>query len=265
MKAHKKYYAADGTQLAVYFMEVMNITQDVNNSFSHAGTLNMDDGGKDLGEDKAYAPYDGNYGWVQTTGDDPTGVVFDSAKKVQTARLGKKYVIAFFWHDDEIPSEKGGFVPQGEHFYDEGTAGHATGNHIHFGVAVSDTPYNGAYPLVKNSKGNWEIRNEVNPWDVFFVNDTIIKNGRGKSWLVYKEVTPEPTPEPTPKPLPIVPTVKVGDRVKVIGDNYANGLIIPVFVKKGIYTVTQISRDGKKVLLDPIRSWVFIKDVRKVG
>jgi hypothetical protein len=261
MKAHKKYYAADGTQLAVYFMEVMNITQDVNNSFSHAGTLNMDDGGKDLGEDKAYAPYDGNYGWVQTTGDDPTGVVFDSAKKVQTARLGKKYVIAFFWHDDEIPSEKGGFVPQGEHFYDEGTAGHATGNHIHFVVAVSDTPYNGAYPLVKNSKGNWEIRNEVNPWDVFFVNDTIIKNGKGKPWLIYKE--PEKPIEPIP---PVNEPLKKGDKVKITGNRYANGVLVPPSVKLRVHTVDGFNTivNPTKVRLKEIFSWMYIKDVEKI-
>lgn len=181
----KKYYDENGVQLAVYFGEVMKITQDVNGGYSHKGTKNMDDGGKDSGIDPFFAPYDGNYGWKQS-GTAPTGIAFDSSKKVRTARLGVKYVIMFAWHDNNISDIwKDKFVAQGDHFYDEGTAGRATGNHIHFGVTVSDTPYDGSYPLVQNEFGNWEIKNEVNPWDVFFVNDTRILNGMGHSWQTY--------------------------------------------------------------------------------
>lgn len=181
----KKYYDENGVQLAVYFGEVMKITQDVNGGYSHKGTKNMDDGGKDSGIDPFFAPYDGNYGWKQS-GTAPTGIAFDSSKKVRTANLGIKYVIMFAWHDNNISDIwKDKFVAQGDHFYDEGTAGRATGNHIHFGVTVSDTPYDGSYPLIQNEFGNWEIKNEVNPWDVFFVNDTRILNGMGHKWLTY--------------------------------------------------------------------------------
>ena len=269
MLRNKQYYDVEGTQLAEYFMEIMNITQTVNGSFSHKGTKNMDEAGKDTGIDPAFAGYDGVISWKQTTGD-MTGILFSSNKPIKTSKLGKQFVNILYWHDNDTSDlYKGKKFTQGQKIYDEGAAGRATGNHIHFGVSIGE--YKGGYPLVKNEFGNWELPNEVNPWDVFFVDDTIIKNGGGAPWIKYEpSVKPKEEVESVTAPVaaPEVPkteVINVGDRVKVLATNYTNGLVVPKFVHKNTYTIKEKSRDGKKVLISGINSWVFVKDVRKAG
>jgi len=58
------------------------------------------------------------------------------------------------------------------------------------------------------------------------------------------------------------PTLKVGSKVKVIGNTYATGQSIPSWVKNNTYTVQQI--DGDKVLLKEIVSWMFKKDIQVI-
>lgn len=66
---------------------------------------------------------------------------------------------------------------------------------------------------------------------------------------------------PVEPPKPQVPSpskFKVGDRVRVTGSTYATGQTIPDYVKKEVYTVSQV-KDGK-ILLKEILSWVWEKD-----
>lgn len=56
--------------------------------------------------------------------------------------------------------------------------------------------------------------------------------------------------------------IVIGSKVKVIGNNYATGQVVPDWVKKEIYTVAKI--DGSKVLLKEITSWIYIKDLKIV-
>lgn len=56
--------------------------------------------------------------------------------------------------------------------------------------------------------------------------------------------------------------INVGDKVQAFGKTYATGQVIPDWVKKNIYTVTNIS--GNKVLLSDINSWVYSGEVRKI-
>ena len=58
------------------------------------------------------------------------------------------------------------------------------------------------------------------------------------------------------------PSLKVGSKVKVIGDRYATGQAVPSWVKNNTYTVQQITSD--RVLLKEIVSWVYKKDVKLV-
>ncbi len=59
------------------------------------------------------------------------------------------------------------------------------------------------------------------------------------------------------------PSLKVGSKVKVIGDRYATGQAVPSWVKNNTYTVQQITSD--RVLLKEIVSWVYKKDLKLVG
>ena len=55
----------------------------------------------------------------------------------------------------------------------------------------------------------------------------------------------------------------VGNKVKVIGTNYATGEVIPGWVKENTYEVIQVS--NSKVLLGGIMSWVYTKDIKKIN
>ena len=61
-------------------------------------------------------------------------------------------------------------------------------------------------------------------------------------------------------------TFQKGDNVKIVGDDaiYSNNVKIPNWVKQKTLTVSSISGDSTKVLLQPICSWVYTKFVQKV-
>lgn len=95
---------------------------------------------------------------------------------------------------------------------------------------------------------------------------SLLKNGFGnsiKSGAKSEEVARKP--EVTPKSTEI----KVGDSVKIVGDNavYSNahdGVKVPKWVKKKTHTIRQVSKDGTRVLLREINSWTYIKFIQKV-
>lgn len=81
--------------------------------------------------------------------------------------------------------------------------------------------------------------------------------------LVKEEVTTPPVEAPEEKP---TTNIAIGDKVRVNDDAYKYATVdklIPSYVKGNVYTVSKV--DSEKVLLQEITSWVFIKDVTKVG
>ena len=58
-------------------------------------------------------------------------------------------------------------------------------------------------------------------------------------------------------------SVKVGDKVKITGTNYATGQTVPGWVKQNTYTVTKVS--GDRALLSDIISWVYMSDLAIQG
>lgn len=94
---------------------------------------------------------------------------------------------------------------------------------------------------------------------------TVIKNGFGDSLKKAKtdsEVDREDTVSKT------APEIKVNDKVQIVGDavytNAHNGVPVPAWVKEKILTVSQVSDDGSRVLLMPIKSWTYTRFVQKV-
>lgn len=77
-----------------------------------------------------------------------------------------------------------------------------------------------------------------------------LKSGMGWIHLGYTERVSKPQE-----------TIKVGSKVKIIGNNYATGQSIPNWVKQSTYIVDEINKD--KALLDKygICSWVCLKDL----
>lgn len=58
-------------------------------------------------------------------------------------------------------------------------------------------------------------------------------------------------------------SIKVGSKVKVIGNYYSTGELIPNWVKQNTYTIQQVN--STKALLKEIVSWVNLKDLMIVG
>ena len=80
-------------------------------------------------------------------------------------------------------------------------------------------------------------------------------------WISYNSTTAAQKPsESTSKP---TSGVKVGDKVRITGTNYATGQHIPAWVKLRKYTVSKV-QDGK-ALLKEISSWVHTKDITVVS
>lgn len=80
-------------------------------------------------------------------------------------------------------------------------------------------------------------------------------------WISYNSTTAAQKPsESTSKP---GGGIKVGDKVKITGTNYATGQRVPTWVKLRKYTVSKV-QDGK-ALLKEISSWVHTKDITVVS
>ena len=176
-------------QYSKFPMKYVNVTQVPDNSFSHKGSVSAwDNAGKDTGIDDAFAPFDAEIVW-KDSGSAKTGVLIVNLNKVSTPKgiIEPRMIKLLLWHDNDISDLKvGQKLKQGEVFYQEGTAGHATGNHIHFNVGLGK--YDGKYPLRKNEFGVWEIKDEIDPTKIFFLDDEhkIIKKN-GMKWVTYVE------------------------------------------------------------------------------
>lgn len=160
--------------------EIMRITQEMNGQYSHRGTMNIDLGGKAGIVDPVFAPSEIKVAAI------PTGqyheVVYESTKPVLWADGSYDFYTMYLLHDNDITDLKVGKVfAQGEKIYDEGGFGpkgpRTYAAHIHIGVA------RGKYAgKVKNVFGVWELKNEVEPYKLFWVNGTQIINGAGYPW-----------------------------------------------------------------------------------
>lgn len=159
-------------------MRVINITQGVNGQYSHQGTYAIDNAGKDTGIDDVYAPCTMiiKYKDSSTNGN---AVFAESTDKVQFADGSIDYATFMFIHDNDISDLRvGQTIKQSEVFYQEGTAGKATGNHCHIEVAKGKC----TKPYVLNAHKVYMLPNSVHPASAFYVDGCIIKEGAGYAW-----------------------------------------------------------------------------------
>lgn len=176
MKPNTKYVASDGVQYAMYPNPVMNITQSINGSYSHMGTNAIDDAQADTGISNGYAPAD--MICVATDYVNGNAMFWQSQRKVRTRKYGDCIISMMVIHDNTANAYVGMKIPQGSQLFSEGTKGMATGNHNH--IEVAPCAFTRMYVL--NSSGVYMMPNNVNPADIFFVDDTRIINGGGLNW-----------------------------------------------------------------------------------
>lgn len=178
----------NGYQLIGFPMEIMNITQG-NNVGTHLGTNALDNAGKDTGIEETIVPFDMIYK-AHDTAANGNAVWFESAKKVLFADGDIDYATIMALHDNYIQdilnlAAKGYVFKQGETFGDEGTAGKAFGNHLHFEIAKGKFTH--CYD--QNAQGVWHLPNNVSA-DLACVTDgtTIINKGNLKNWVDSSKV-----------------------------------------------------------------------------
>lgn len=205
MKAGQQL-SENGVEVALFPFPNLRVTQGVNDPYSHNGTLAIDVNIRNF-FDIAYAPFSCRVAFIWKAFH---AVVFESLSPVLCADGTVSTVVLGMLHDDDISDIKLGQVfKQGEKIYDEGRAG-SDGNpkypvHVHMTVSKRPTTP-GKHPFFWNDNGDLELRGEVHPADVLFVNDTNIVNGLGYAWKVFEpkpisEPQPEPIPEPQPEPI----------------------------------------------------------------
>lgn len=153
----------DGLEYAICPMDYFSITQ-TSGEGTHANNFAIDFAGEDGGIEPFYAPFtlriyriqEGyNIVWAQST------------EKVHLASGELDYVSLLLEHCDNIDRlYEGMIVPQGEVFYAEGTAGNATGNHVHAEFAVGPYVDQGSFHA---ADGRVSINNGVPANEIFFL------------------------------------------------------------------------------------------------
>lgn len=187
MKAGKKYVRSDGVQYAMYPNEIMNITQSINGSYSHKGTNAIDDAQANTGISNGYAPCD--MVCVATDYVNGNAMFWQSVNPVKTRNYGVTHIYMMVIHDNTANAYKGMTIRQGQQLFSEGTAGNATGNHNHIEVGIGQ--FHGMYVL--NTYGIYMMPGNVNPADVFYINDTQILNNGGLNWATIPLEAANPT------------------------------------------------------------------------
>ena len=166
-------------QKAVLMMDYLNVTQKGNGDYSHKGDFAIDIAGKDSGIESLKAPFTGV---IKKIYEPDSAVWLESVDKVLYADGTIDYMTVLTLHDNNITNLKvGDKINQGEIYYDEGTMGNATGNHIHLAVGKGKFTGSGWY---KNSYGYWCINNQYEVSKALFIlNSTKVINGGGYNWI----------------------------------------------------------------------------------
>lgn len=157
---------ASAPQLAIFPMKYVNITQKWG-SGTHRYGYPIDLAGKDFRIDSFYAPFDGKVKKIWPAGNT---VWLESLGPVMWANGKLDYATVNMTHDNSVSDLKvGQIIKQGQVFYQEGTAGRTTGNHVHFECAKGRFTGSGWYAA---ATGQWVINNPVKPTDLL----TLTKN-----------------------------------------------------------------------------------------
>ncbi len=172
----------------LYPSKYIRITQGFKEG-THISSYAIDDAGKDTGIDTFIAPFTGTIKKIYTS--DANEVWLESNEKVLFADGTIDYATIMLAHDNDVSDlYVGKVIKQGEKFYQEGTKGNATGNHVHIEIGKGKFTGTG---WAKDDRGYWVINNSKNPLESFFVDDTYtIIDNNGYTLKNIKEVEEVP-------------------------------------------------------------------------
>lgn len=158
-------------------MTYLNVSQIPYNVIggSHYKLPAIDLAGEDAGKD-CWRAMDGPYKVVALFNSSNNGCTYftpcDRSGEPEIVRMAdgtEGLVTIKMVHDIAIKQVIGHVYQQGEYIYQEGTAGNATGNHIH--VEVAKGLQTTRYAEAVSGNQNWVMPSEINPVDAFYVLD----------------------------------------------------------------------------------------------
>lgn len=175
-----------------YPVEVMNITQNYSDGYSHAphssGTpaeYPIDDACADSGRDWFYCPCDEMVvAHIYGVGGSGTNTIWIQSTEPVVMPCGEDYVTILVMHpnDDTLGSlREGQTFKRGDKMFVEGDDGWATGYHFHIAVGAGKFTGSG---WVTNSNGKW-VNNttgrQLKPEEAFWIDDsfTTVRNTGG--------------------------------------------------------------------------------------
>lgn len=176
----------DGLEYAIFPMEYLHITQ-TSGEGTHLYNWAVDFAGVDTGIDEFYAPFTlrivrlqkgYNIVWAQ------------SVDKVHLANGGLDYVTVLLEHSNDIDDlYVGQVVNQGDVFYSEGTAGNASGNHVHCEFGLGQYVNEGSYHAEDDrvAVNNGIAANEI----LFLTQSTQVIDEGGFEWQTLPMTTQE--------------------------------------------------------------------------
>lgn len=229
---------------AIFPLNYMYQTQGVNGDFSHQGSLAIDYGHRGAKE-KIRAPFTGIIRKISPN--NGNCVWLESVDKVLWANGIIDYVTMLFMHDDDVSDlHVGQVIKQGEYFYAQGTAGWATGIHVH--IEIGKGKFHGL-GWFTNNQGRFMINDAVHPVDVLFLTEDIdIVNNGGYNWRMLIGD-------------PVIRNIEV-DQIEVLADDLRcreepNGNILG-FINRGTYNILEmVDKEDYK--------WIKIKENRWIA
>ena len=211
----------------------MYMTCGPNESKFHMGTMAIDVRGEEPGV--CYAYYAPATVKCIRTYPESGQVMWQTIDRVRCSNgyIGK--VTFMTCHDNTMDAVPNLVVPQGMQLGNMGTKGNATGVHCHIECSQSDSTN-----WTRNYFGNYCFDSEVDPENVFFMDETNILNGIG-AWKYLKDVSPEIVDQ----------ILHVGSIVRLTGE----------------YKVKEINVKDNKALIeiDGVDTWISSTPLEEIG
>lgn len=215
-----------GMQLAVFPMDMINISQGENGSHSHMGTLCIDFVGTSA-KYPYYAPCDCE---MIERFDSSAVAIWKSSRPVKRADGSEGNIVWSCIHELPITHTKGTKLKKGDLMGHTGMGGHVTGDHLHLQV-IDGAEYQG---FTVNSQGaNTLVGKELHIYNVFSIHnnvsgkDTNVVSGGGYNW---KKVTDWKDTSDTPN-------VTIGNATEKYQKAYSGldtGTLKPIGVMKSV-------------------------------
>lgn len=176
MKPGEKIKNPSGNEIILFPMEYMMTSQGPHREEAW-DFLGWNANGR-VNNCPCYAPFSGS---VVYTGNDHN-MIYWSDEKVQFVDGTIDYASILVAHSETAPTI-GAKYSQGDLWYHTGNYGMSTGDHLHIELAKGHVKWN---------RGGTGLLNPLYLPNGMYVNDTIIVNGGGATWVNYDVVPPTP-------------------------------------------------------------------------